>query len=582
MWRRLTGRYKILNALSLASIALAPLLAYHLSNNILLSLCLATLLVLTSRSFCSWIGLLCVFWTVIAASGLWRAIGAPPDSALDTIVTLMTLSVFVSAAVFALRGQFRAPLHAGGLRERLYRSQGENLRAITLLIALFFFALLCLRSIPAGRTLVYAVVFLFCRHAIPDFQKKNAWTLKTMTASAVLMLFSLAAAIAILEIGTRLLIRDQQVTAAFIRPDPESIWTWQPGSSIQYTFNVSSHETRTVEHHISSQGLRDREYPQKGRDEYRILMLGDSYTMGPTTTEEFTIPRLLEGHLNGVIHEKQITVINAGVGGFGPWQEHVILRRHGFPLEPDLVIMQIFPTNDLEDSLRRIGKRFRSFNWPWHKRIEEVKPLHLWQFRFHRWLRFHSRAYQIILNVKPSYTFVRVWNEIRFLPPCRHDPLPPSEPRPWPFEVDLREWYPEIEEGLSLMMQDVAAIVRDCHERDIDVIAYIIPMFSSLLPDKFLEDMGKDAPKYERLKGCRVVHEELAGLGLSVVDIPKVLEAHPDTESLFYPLDGHFSESGHDAVAQHIAQYLIESYFPAKGLLETEKEASPAFSEAAY
>jgi hypothetical protein len=46
---------------------------------------------------------------------------------------------------------------------------------------------------------------------------------------------------------------------------------------------------------MSSIGFRDREYGEKEPGEYRILMLGDSFTVGHAVTNDSdTIPKLLE------------------------------------------------------------------------------------------------------------------------------------------------------------------------------------------------------------------------------------------------------------------------------------------------
>lgn len=105
-----------------------------------------------------------------------------------------------------------------------------------------------------------------------------------------------------------------------------------------------------VEVSINSHGLRDREYsPAKPTDVYRIVMLGDSTTLGWGVPLEQTVPKVLEAELN-TLHlpgYSRFEVLNAGVGNYDTVQEvaHYLTYDRGF--QPDLVILQYF-INDAE------------------------------------------------------------------------------------------------------------------------------------------------------------------------------------------------------------------------------------------
>jgi len=74
-----------------------------------------------------------------------------------------------------------------------------------------------------------------------------------------------------------------------------------------------------VDVNINSQGLRDYEYSlAKSPETYRIMMLGDSTTLGWGVPLEATVPKLLERELNegrapGI---DRFEVLNAGVGNY--------------------------------------------------------------------------------------------------------------------------------------------------------------------------------------------------------------------------------------------------------------------------
>src|SRR5580658_425565 len=76
---------------------------------------------------------------------------------------------------------------------------------------------------------------------------------------------------------------------------------------------------------INSHGLRDREYSlQKPPGVYRIVMSGDSTTLGWGVPEDQTVAKILERRLNRTCASAQpcFEALNAGVGNYGTVQEY--------------------------------------------------------------------------------------------------------------------------------------------------------------------------------------------------------------------------------------------------------------------
>ena len=100
----------------------------------------------------------------------------------------------------------------------------------------------------------------------------------------------------------------------------------------------------------NSHGLRDREYSEsKPSDTYRIVMLGDSTTLGWGDPLEQTIPKILERELNkaDIPGYRNFEVLNAGVGNYDTVQEVEHYRIYDRAFHPDLVILNYF-INDAE------------------------------------------------------------------------------------------------------------------------------------------------------------------------------------------------------------------------------------------
>ena len=100
----------------------------------------------------------------------------------------------------------------------------------------------------------------------------------------------------------------------------------------------------------NSHRLRDREYAEaKPRDTYRIVMLGDSTTLGWGDAADQTIPKILERELNaaGIPGHRKCEVLNAGVGNYNTVQEVEHYRVYDSVFRPDLVVLNYF-INDAE------------------------------------------------------------------------------------------------------------------------------------------------------------------------------------------------------------------------------------------
>jgi lysophospholipase L1-like esterase len=126
---------------------------------------------------------------------------------------------------------------------------------------------------------------------------------------------------------------------------------WRHRSNFSRTYD-------DIEYSFNEIGLRDSAIEEKTEDELRILVLGDSITMGWGVAEEDTYCRQLEGSLRRRLG-RRVRVINSGVGGYNTVQELEFFRRHGADLKPDLVLL-LYVRNDVE--VNAMSFRDRTFN----------------------------------------------------------------------------------------------------------------------------------------------------------------------------------------------------------------------------
>jgi lysophospholipase L1-like esterase len=101
-----------------------------------------------------------------------------------------------------------------------------------------------------------------------------------------------------------------------------------------------------VDFRTNSRGLRDRELAyDREPGTFRILMLGDSITVGWGVRAEATFSKRIEAMYRegGIAAE----VINAGVGNYNTVQEVEYFLTEGHRYRPDLVVLNFYP-NDAE------------------------------------------------------------------------------------------------------------------------------------------------------------------------------------------------------------------------------------------
>jgi len=98
----------------------------------------------------------------------------------------------------------------------------------------------------------------------------------------------------------------------------------------------------------NSLGFRSKEINPKRNDEYRVLLLGDTFFWGMGVEEENMISsnlELMESQLS--IPHLSLSVYNYSMPGYNTSQESLVLRAYAHQVNPDHVILGFFPGNDV-------------------------------------------------------------------------------------------------------------------------------------------------------------------------------------------------------------------------------------------
>lgn len=131
----------------------------------------------------------------------------------------------------------------------------------------------------------------------------------------------------------------------FLQPDrytgykgiPNMEGTWREGKIESYV-------------KMNSLGFRDDEYGYgKNEGVFRIVVLGDSFTLGLQVELDKTYHSILENKLNSS-GNGTFEVINLGLDGFSTGQQYLAFKHYGLKYQPDLVILAFFIRNDVREN----------------------------------------------------------------------------------------------------------------------------------------------------------------------------------------------------------------------------------------
>lgn len=301
-----------------------------------------------------------------------------------------------------------------------------------------------------------------------------------------------------------------------------------PGADV--AFRTLEYATRV---RVNSLGLRGPEPEPGGR---RVLALGDSFTMAAQVDEEQAWPARLQAAL-AERSGQEVQVFNAGVDGYGTFQEVAMLQRVGRRLEVEAAVLAFYLGNDFRDN--------HAHREPWTqpRPLQDPRAVAAWEFRrdlARRWASL-SRIYA-------------TWLTARLL-------------RSQDFRVEEYRDEVRIYTDPSLLAQTsrhtaeaLGKLSRTCEELEIACLVALIPpayAVDSRRAAATFEAFGLDAAEADLEAPARAVSE--AAGDLEVLDLSPALRQAGGR--LYYTYDPHWTPAAHDAAGRAIAEALAPRLF---------------------
>lgn len=320
----------------------------------------------------------------------------------------------------------------------------------------------------------------------------------------------------IAEGGVRILKLAPQInTYAHYISDPYLPYRPKPLSKIE-----NRNDEFTDIYQYNSEGFRDYEHDYKKPDGvFRILGIGDSFTHGAGAPFEKTYLYRLEKMLNKNNNIPKIEIINAGIPGFFPESERLLLKHYGVKYSPDVILVGFLP-NDIIDTAfgidfvkannlgylsSKIARQYGDFETLLYLRSHLVQTL---------WGR------RIIRKIKKKYPIK--WEDV-YIKGGFHE----------------KEWQKVEYEYLKMIK--IANKIK-------------AKMIIVHIPQRGPWNKSKEYPAERLANFCKKN-------GIGFIDVlPAMKSASQLNNNLYWEKDGHCNEHGYEVIAKAIYSELIKNY----------------------
>jgi hypothetical protein len=359
-----------------------------------------------------------------------------------------------------------------------------------------------------------------------------------------------------LEIGLRLLDPDLTLGYAVWSWHPDLGWSQTPGGHFEYVYEA---DAPPVVVDFNSLGFRDREHAlEKPAGVRRVIVLGDSFSEAVQVGLEQTYWHRIEALLaeqTGAGWE----VINLGVGDFGTGQESIALETIGFRFDPDVVVIQIFPLNDIINNsieLRGLSSPNDPYR-PWfveqEGRLVAARPDPI-----RNWLRGRSSIFRLAEYAFMSSQFEmgEAAQRARVAELERRgfhglDPI-------WSTYLEPEAQIPEIARAWRVTELLLERMVVESRKRGAQVVALVIPYVGTIAETWPLFRSGYPDHDLDARYPERRITALMDRLGVPTVVLRDGFEQRDDPTDVFVA-DGHLNAMGHELTARWLAEAIART-----------------------
>jgi hypothetical protein len=301
---------------------------------------------------------------------------------------------------------------------------------------------------------------------------------------------------------------------------------------------------------VNNIGLRGEDIQiKKSPDHYRILMLGDSFTMGKGVNDNQTFSMLLEKSLNQrreVFNGKTAEVLNAGVDSYAPILCFIQLTKDLEPLEPDMVVLNVDVSDLVQETVYRkqaiygsdgeiIGIPGEARKKQFNERISTWTDRHLY---FTRLIFFYSNKLFDYKEFTVRHLVTQANFEIA--------------------KYTLTEDTDKREEQWQNIFDSIRKIKKYCDDNGIKFILTIYPWGHQVNEKEWIPGRYNFIPRGATVsdKSVQKYQEFAINNKIQLLNLFPLFRSYNGNSALYFKYDNHMTSEGHRLMAEGFAQYL--------------------------
>jgi hypothetical protein len=304
---------------------------------------------------------------------------------------------------------------------------------------------------------------------------------------------------------------------------------------------------------VNNLGLRGEDTTlAKPSNYFRIIMLGDSFTMGKGVEDNQTFSALLENSLNQqkTCESTFIEVLNGGVDSYAPILSYLQLSHDLVPLKPDVVLLNLDVSDLLQEGAYRKEAVYDANNV-----ITGVpgsdRPVLLNQ-RIRRWIDqnlFCTRLLLFYTNKLMGHKDLTVLGVV-------------SRANPAILEHTLANDDTNRDEQWNLLFKSISKIKKFSDERSISFALVVYPWGHQVNEKEWLPGRYNFMPEGATVSDhyLETIYRLSKESGIEVVNLFPAFRSYDHDKPLYFNHDMHWTTEGHKVVASELEKHIMDNY----------------------
>ncbi|HET8625651.1 MAG TPA: SGNH/GDSL hydrolase family protein [Gemmatimonadales bacterium] len=341
-----------------------------------------------------------------------------------------------------------------------------------------------------------------------------------------------------------------------IVPDPLLHHRLEPNTFSRFTSPDFDYTQR-----VNNLGLRGPDInPVKRKTSYRILMLGDSFTMGLGVHDDETFSARLEQSLNAkgvTVEGRTVEVLNAGVKSYAPILYFLQLTKRLAGLSPDLVVLNLDMSDLAQETAFRSEATYGSDG--------EVIAV---SGRKDERKRPASRRARIKAWINQHLYFTRL--AVFYVEGAIGEPdvAKPTVENTFNVVTRITIWHTLAADTVDRTQEwrnlfDSIVRIRDyCHRKRIEFLLTLYPWGHQVNDREWVPGRGMYIPAGAAVsdRSIHAVREFASQANIELLDVVPAFRSYEDTVPLYFKHDAHWTPQGHRLMAEQLEQFLTRKF----------------------